>query len=105
MRFENIYGQNVELKYLGAMDVFEMSDPPGALGEVYSGMMIVPRSVRDSTLVTQRFGSERDRNQKYRDKFVDGLILAEAVQVAKELESQSARKKRTTSKRAMQKPV
>ena len=104
VRFENIYGQNVELKYLGAMDVFEMSDPPGATCEVYSGMMIVPRSVRDSTLVTQRFGSERDRNQKYRDKFVDGLILAEAVQVAKELESQSARKKRITSKRAMQKP-
>jgi len=97
VRFNNVYGQNVELKYLGAMNVFEMSDHPGPLCEVYSLMTIVPRSLRDSTLVTQRFGSERDRNQQYRKKFVDAVILAEAVQVAKKLESQPARKKRTTS--------
>jgi hypothetical protein len=87
VRFKNIYGQNVELKYLGAIDVFELFDHSGPLSEVYSGTTIVPRSLRDSTLVTQRFGSERDRNDQYRNKFVDAVILAEAVEVAKKLES------------------
>jgi len=78
-RFENIYGQTVRMRYLGAYDAFELFDKKILAGsEVYSSMELVPSAVRDSKVVTMHIRQDRSARTPRRWKFIDGKILNEA---------------------------
>jgi hypothetical protein len=78
-QFKNIYGQSVRLKFLGASDAFCMVDHELSSGcEVYSSTAIVPRSVSNARLITERFGKAEKCGEPARYKFIDGKIRTEA---------------------------
>ncbi len=82
---ENIYGQSVRLKFLGATDAFQMHDSvPGAGSEVFSTTAIVPNSIRDSRVVTMWWGKQERHAWQARNKFIHGKILTEALMTMKE---------------------
>jgi Domain of unknown function (DUF4288) len=97
-RFKNIYGQQVHLKFLRAIDAFHtfIEDQPLRGSEIYSKTEIVPKSVRDSVVVTDWWGSEERSDWGARHKFVDGKILMAALEVIRQQEAKPrprARKK------------
>src|SRR5213594_645274 len=53
----NPYGQQVRIRYLGAVDAFQMFGPPGRLVEVFSNTELVPKRVPDRVVVDRRMGS------------------------------------------------
>ena len=59
-------------------------DQPGADCEVYSSTAIVPNSVRDARVVTERFGEKDSRGWQARNKFIDGRILTDALTLMKQ---------------------
>lgn len=80
IRYTNIYGQKVRLKFLGAVDVFAVyADKISNGSEVYSSTMIVPRLVSNSRLIADRFGPARETLQD-RLKFLDKTILRKAFE-------------------------
>jgi hypothetical protein len=92
VRFVNIYGQRVRLKFLRAVDAYSLAgDEPSAGCEVYSSTTICPQSVSNAELVAQRFPEEQGRSPE-RYKYMDGAILKEVLQIAK---PRAARPRRT----------
>jgi hypothetical protein len=90
-RYQNIYGQRVRLKFLGATDAFSMFDnTPGAGSEVYSTTAIVPNSIRDSRVVTMWWGKQERHGRQARNKFIHGKILTEALMGMKEARKPSS---------------
>jgi hypothetical protein len=88
IRYLNVYGQSVRLKFLGAIDAFSMPDTKLYAGvEVYSSTAIVPNSVRDARVVTRWFGKKEKGAWQARNKFIDGKILRDALTAMKESET------------------
>ena len=55
-RHVNPYGQQVRVRYLGAVDAFELIGGPSHKGEVFSTTALVPKRVGDRTVVNRRLG-------------------------------------------------
>ncbi len=84
-RYQNIYGQSVRLKFLGAVNAFSIYDSvPGVGSEVFSTTAIVPNSIRDSRVVTMWWGKQEKHAWQSRNKFIHGKILTEALMGMKE---------------------
>ena len=73
-RHVNPYGQQVRVRYLRAVDAFELFDSPKHCGEVFSTTELVPNRVADSVVVDRRIGpaeskaeSRKRRNLLNRD--------------------------------------
>lgn len=74
IRFSNIYGQNVRLKFAGIVDAFSMADfKPGHAAEVYSGTTIVPSEVTNQELLAARTAPPETPGARY--KFIDARLL------------------------------
>ena len=69
----NPYHQRLSTRFLGALDAFELFEPPGAGVEVFSSTSLVPKAVSNSALVNARFGQE-ERHRGARTKFLDGQL-------------------------------
>jgi hypothetical protein len=79
-KFVNIYGQPVQLRYLGACDTYQISDKKIAAGsEVYSLTELVGSSVSDSAVVTRHLGEDSSARGPKRHKFVAGDILRKVL--------------------------
>jgi hypothetical protein len=85
IRYKNVYGQSVHLRFLNALDIFKMADdmPPAAGREVYSATELVANSIPDSKIVTNRFGKSERGGAQNRYKFIDGVILNKALTAMK----------------------
>jgi len=85
-RYENIYGQQVRLRFLRATDAFEMSveGQPRSGSEVYSTSALVAKSVRDSRVIVSCWGKKERHDWRARNKFVDAEILKEMLAVMKQ---------------------
>jgi hypothetical protein len=100
IKYANIYGQQVRLKFLGNTDAFSMLDgEPSAGCEVYSTTAIVPSSVRDTRVVAHWWGKKQEGAWQVRNKFIDGKLLSEAFAAIKKADATrstrpAARKKR-----------
>jgi hypothetical protein len=74
---ENLYGQRIETRFLGACDAFELFDPPGPHGEVYSRTEIVSRGITNAAVVKQLIGSSSTKGERYtRRKFVNRALAS-----------------------------
>lgn len=69
----NPYHQRLSTRFLGAIDAFELFEPPGAGVEVFSSTSLVSKGTSDSALVDARFGQE-ERHLGARTKFLDGRL-------------------------------
>jgi len=83
IKFVNVYGQPVRMRFLGAIDAYQIFDHPVTSGcEVYSSTTIIPRAGSDSRVVKERFG-EKEKRWQARKKFADARVLAEALAMMK----------------------
>ena len=69
----NPYHQRLSTRFLGALDAFELFEPPGAGVEVFSSTSLVPKVTSDSALVDARYGQE-ERHLGARTKCLDGQL-------------------------------
>jgi hypothetical protein len=69
----NPYGQPLLARYLGAIDVYEMSEPPNAGVEVFSSTSLISSVMSDRALVDARFG-EKEGHRGARTKFLNGQL-------------------------------
>jgi hypothetical protein len=58
VRWPNDAGQEVVCRYLGAVEVFALSDEPASGTEVFSKIFFVPRDEVDARLVDRLLGAE-----------------------------------------------
>jgi hypothetical protein len=71
-RHVNPFGQQVRVRYLRAVDAFELFDSPRHRGEVFSTTELVPKRVADREVVDRRIGpTEPQAESRKRRNFLD----------------------------------
>jgi hypothetical protein len=73
--FRNPYGQKIRIRFLGALEAFNMFDPPTSGCEVFSSMVVAKSAVADEKIVAARLGKPDKRHWSKRKKFTDSEVL------------------------------
>ena len=96
-RFENVYGERVQVRSMGAFDVFELMEASVDAGvELFSSNRVVSKSVSEKQIAATLVGPGRTPDQlKGRGRFLDYQVTLEFMpEVLRSLQGSKRRKRR-----------